>query len=56
MLSLTPVFKKTRNQFESWPSGGLTAALIGAAIVIVIIALWGSMWLRALTAAYVFLP
>lgn len=53
---LIPAFKKVEEKLKGEPDEWLTAALLVAAGVIVVIAFKGSSLLKAAAAAYVFFP
>ena len=55
-MNLPPLIKEANDVFEGWPSEVLTALLIIAAIVIVIIAIKGPPILKAVALAWIVMP
>lgn len=53
---LTRLFTDVDKWLQGWPSGGLSLALIIAALILVYLAVRGSNTAKALAVAYVYLP
>lgn len=53
---LTRLFTDVDKWLQGWPSGGLSLALIIAALILVYLAVRGSNTVKALAVAYVYLP
>ena len=48
--------RRLRGEVSDWPNGGLTLALLAAAVVLVVIALFGPPVLKAAALVWVALP